>query len=130
LPYSCGNALPYFAQRDGLAKVIGTKSGGGDCCLGNFVDVLGFTGGLSFMLKLGTEGTNGFVSDEKAVTLDYDMMPTANDPRRGQRALVLRRRHRIGVHDYESGKSVADYGDASRLDKLPSILEDLLKGLE
>ena len=79
MPYSCGNALPYFAQRDGLAKVIGTKPGGGDCCLGNFVDVLGFTGGLSFMLKLDTEGTNGFISDEKAVTLDYDMMSTILD---------------------------------------------------
>lgn len=29
--YSCGNALPCLAQRQGIAKVIGETSGGGEC---------------------------------------------------------------------------------------------------
>lgn len=29
--FSCGNAFPYYAQHLGLAKVYGTKSGGGEC---------------------------------------------------------------------------------------------------
>ncbi|MBR1581866.1 MAG: hypothetical protein IJ656_02435 [Bacilli bacterium] len=29
--FSCGNALPFFAQQMGIAKIIGEKSGGGEC---------------------------------------------------------------------------------------------------
>ena len=31
--YSCGNAFPFIAQKAGLAKIIGQKSGGGECAV-------------------------------------------------------------------------------------------------
>ena len=31
--YSCGNAYPFYANANGLAKIIGQKSGGGECCV-------------------------------------------------------------------------------------------------
>ena len=31
--FSCGNALPYYAKAQGLAKTIGQKSGGGECAI-------------------------------------------------------------------------------------------------
>ncbi len=39
--YSCANALPFFAQADGLAKIIGEQPGGGDCTVANFLDAYG-----------------------------------------------------------------------------------------
>ena len=77
--YSCGNALPYYAQKEGLAKIFGTPPGGGDCVVGSFVDAYGRIGAYSGMLKLGTEDENGFVSDEKATTIDLNMMPNIWD---------------------------------------------------
>ena len=79
--YSCGNALPYFAQQNGLAKVIGAKPGGGDCLVGQLVDAYGRMAAYSYTLKLGKEEAGGFVSDEKAVVPDYDMMPSLVDIR-------------------------------------------------
>ena len=70
--YSCGNALPYFAQKNGLAKIIGSKPGGGDCCVGSFVDAYGRTAAFSGMLKLGTMQNGEFVSNEKDTTMDYE----------------------------------------------------------
>ena len=32
--FSCGNAFPCAAQLDGSAKIIGQKSGGGECVVG------------------------------------------------------------------------------------------------
>ena len=71
--YSCGTALPYFAQRDGLAKVIGQKPGGGDCVVAYYVDAAGRVGAISGFLKLGTLTDGEFVSDEKAVEPDLPM---------------------------------------------------------
>ena len=34
--YSCGNAFPVCAASSGLAKIIGQKSGGGECCVFHF----------------------------------------------------------------------------------------------
>ena len=31
--FSCGNALPCYAKENGLAKIIGQKSGGGECAI-------------------------------------------------------------------------------------------------
>ena len=31
--YSCGNALPYYASKNGYAQIIGQKSGGGECAV-------------------------------------------------------------------------------------------------
>ena len=71
--YSCGTALPYFAQRDHLAKVIGQKPGGGDCVVSYYVDATGRVGAISGFLKLGTVTNGEFVSDEHAVEPDLPM---------------------------------------------------------
>ena len=68
--YSCGTALPYLAQQSGTAKII---------VLGTFVDAYGHCAAFSGMLKIGRETESGFVSDEKATTLDYDMLPSLLD---------------------------------------------------
>lgn len=31
--FSCGNAFPFYADQLGYAKVVGSKSGGGECCV-------------------------------------------------------------------------------------------------
>lgn len=71
--YSCANALPYFAQRDHQAKVIGQQPGGGDCVVGYYVDATGRVGGISGFLQLGTLKDGVFVSNEDAVVPDLPM---------------------------------------------------------
>ena len=71
--YSCANALPYFAQRDHGAKVIGQKPGGGDCVVGYYVDATGRVGAISGFLQLGTLTDGVFVSNEDAVEPDLPM---------------------------------------------------------
>ena len=69
--YSCGNALPYFAQQSGLATIIGEQPGGGDCAVGTYVDAYAHVGRISGFLKLGTMDGDTFVSDEKTVVVDH-----------------------------------------------------------
>lgn len=71
--YSCGNALPYYAQKAGLATIIGQQPGGGDCVVANFVDAAGHVGNMSGYLQLGMMEGDEFVSDEKAVAVDLPM---------------------------------------------------------
>ena len=33
--FSCGNAFPAYARDNGLATIVGTKSGGGECVVGS-----------------------------------------------------------------------------------------------
>lgn len=68
--YSCANALPFFAQADGLAKIIGEQPGGGDCAVANFLDAYGHVARMSSWFKLGRMTDGNFVSDEHAVKLD------------------------------------------------------------
>ena len=35
--FSCGNAFPFYADKNGYAKIIGSQSGGGECCVLNYV---------------------------------------------------------------------------------------------
>ena len=125
--YSCANALPYFAQKNGLAKIIGSKPGGGDCCLGSFVDAYGRTAAFSGMLKLGTMENGEFVSNEKDTTLDYDMMPTLFDvvsvPWFEADGIAE------AVHNYQNGGTAADYGDEQRENILTALMEMLFNGL-
>ena len=72
--YSCGTALPFYAQQQGLAKIMGTKPGGGDCCLATFLDAFGMSGAISGNMTLGVMTDKGFISDEKAVKPDIKMM--------------------------------------------------------
>ena len=34
--FSCGNAFPFYADKNGYAKIIGGQSGGGECCVFNY----------------------------------------------------------------------------------------------
>ena len=106
--YSCGNAMPYFAQKDGLAKIIGTPPGGGDCVVGSFVDAYGRIAAYSGMLQLGTEEEGSFVSNEKATHVDLDMMPNIWDinsvPWYDAEGIA------DAVHQYQEGTTVMDYG--------------------
>ncbi|MBQ9420512.1 MAG: hypothetical protein IJU30_01975 [Lachnospiraceae bacterium] len=77
--YSCGNALPYFAQKEGLATIIGSAPGGGDCVVATFTDAYGRCACYSGMLKLGTMEGSRFVSDEEATVPDLNMMPSVFD---------------------------------------------------
>ena len=121
--YSCGTALPYFAQKDKMAKVIGTKPGGGDCVVGYFVDAYGYCSAYSDFLKLGTRGKKGFVSDEKATKVDFDMMPSifdiVNVPWYDPDGIA------DAVHQYKDGKK--EYVNKSKDKEVPDFLKDLLK---
>lgn len=69
--YSCGNALPFFSQVDGLAKIIGESPGGGDCAVYQFLDAYGHIADMSGCWKLGRMYDGKFISDEYAVKVDY-----------------------------------------------------------
>lgn len=68
--YSCANALPFFAQADGLAKIIGEQPGGGDCAVASFLDAYGHVARMSGYFKLGRMTDGNFISDEHAVKVD------------------------------------------------------------
>lgn len=123
--YSCGNALPYYAQKDGLAKIIGTNPGGGDCVVGSFVDAFGRCAAYSSMLKLGQFEGSEFVSDEKAVTVDLNMMPSFLDiqyaPWYDPKGIA------DAVHQYQSGATELTYGDISDEEKLSEFLLKLFE---
>lgn len=69
--YSCGNALPFFAQVDGLAKIIGEQPGGGDCVVAPFLNAYGHVARMSGWKKFGRMTDGKFISDEHAVKVDY-----------------------------------------------------------
>ncbi len=69
--YSCGNALPFFAQINGWAKIIGAEPGGGDCVVTDFLDAYGHVARMSGYMKIGHLVNDQFVSDENAVKVDY-----------------------------------------------------------
>ena len=51
--FSCGNAFPKYAEDLGLAKIIGNKSGGGECIVGGSQLPYGCTIGYSSNMHLG-----------------------------------------------------------------------------
>ncbi len=69
--YSCANALPFFAQTGGLAKIIGEQPGGGDCVVTPFLDAYGHVANMSGWKKLGRMTEGKFTSDEHSVKVDY-----------------------------------------------------------
>lgn len=125
--YSCGNALPYYAQKAGLAKIIGTNPGGGDCCVGSFVDAYGRCAGFSGSLKLGTMENGVFVSNEKAVTMDYDMMPSVIDVK----LVPWFETEGIAdaVHRCKNGEKTAVYSEEEEQRALSELMENLFQGL-
>ena len=126
--YSCGTALPYFAQQNGLAAIIGTQPGGGDCVVGSFVDAYGRCAVYSGMLKLGTYEDGVFVSDEKATTLDLNMMPSVLDvtyiPWFDPEGIA------DAVHQYQDGASEVVYNDKDDMEKASDLFQEVLKRIE
>ena len=126
--YSCGNALPYFAQQDGLAKIIGTNPGGGDCVVGYFIDAYGRCGCYSSCLKLGRDDGSGFVSDEKATQVDLNMMPSILDiasvPWFDPEGIA------DAVHRYQNGETEIVYDDRDTGEKLSDFLMQILEKME
>ena len=123
--YSCANALPYFAQQQGLAKIIGTAPGGGDCVVGYFIDAYGRCAYYSGPLKLGTDGGSGFVSNEKATVPDLNMMPSifdvSNVPWFDAEGIT------DAVHQYKDGKTVIEYTTDESGGDLSDYLEQLFE---
>lgn len=68
--FSCGNAFPCLASESGYAKVIGQKSGGGDCVVGFGVAVDGTYWQMSSTSSITRK--NGFSVDDGCV-LDYEI---------------------------------------------------------
>ncbi len=67
--YSCANAMAFFAAKQGLARVIGRESGGGDCVVNLWYDAVGLLSTYSGSLKFGITEKGRFVSSEDAVPL-------------------------------------------------------------
>lgn len=122
--YSCGNALPYFAQQEGLATIIGTNPGGGDCVVNYFIDAYGRCAYYSGMLKLGKEDANGFVSNEKATTVDLSMMSSILDikfvPWFDPEGIAN------AVHLYQTGVTVLDYSE-EKSEALSDLMQTILE---
>ncbi len=123
--YSCGNALPYFAQKEGLAKIIGTRPGGGDCVLGAFIDAYGRFAYYSGMLKLGTKEGGVFTSNEKATVPDLNMMASVMDA--GQVPWFEPAGIVDAVHQYQNGVTEIKYSDDEKGEKLSELLRKLLE---
>ena len=123
--YSCGNALPYFAQKDGLAKIIGTRPGGGDCVLGSFVDAYGHVAAYSGMLKLGTDDGSGFISNEKATETDLNMVPSiwdiVNVPWYDPAGIA------DAVHKYQEGAAELEYPETASEENMSAFLTRLFE---
>ena len=126
--YSCGNALPYFAQQDGLAKIMGTNPGGGDCVVGYFIDAYGRCGRYSSCLKLGRDDGSGFVSDEKATQVDLNMMPSILDI--GSVPWFDPEGIADAVHRYQNGETEIVYDDRDEGEKLSDFLMQILEKMD
>ncbi|MCR5184614.1 MAG: hypothetical protein K6C32_00830 [Bacilli bacterium] len=74
--FSCGNALPYFARKNGFVKIIGQNSGGGECSVAEHILPTGEPFRHSSLLHLGWVANNKWEGDEKGagvdIPLDYE----------------------------------------------------------
>ncbi len=126
--YSCANALPYFAQQAGLATIIGTKPGGGDCVVGEFLDAYGCGGAFSGMLKLGKMENEVFVSNESATEPDLNMMPSLFDfasvPWLNPEGIT------DAVHQYKDGATQINYGIDQNIGAISNIIMNMLTGVD
>ena len=126
--YSCGTALPYYAQQNGLAAIIGTRPGGGDCVVGTFVDAYGRCAAYSGKLMLGEKDSSGFVSDEKATTPDLNMMPSIWDisyiPWFDPEGIA------DAVHQYQNGAAEIVYNDKDDSEKMSDTFRIFFERIE
>ncbi len=70
--FSCANAFPCIAQEHGWAKIIGQKSGGGDCCVGAGCSADGTMYSISSNLSFIHEDGSSF-DDGASPSPDYEI---------------------------------------------------------
>ena len=68
--FSCGNAFPFYAKENGIADIIGVKSGGGECAVGESYLPSGEHYYHSSNLHIGWLYDDEFVGDEAGVAVD------------------------------------------------------------
>ena len=76
--FSCGNALPYIAQNDGIVQLVGTRTGGGECSVESVLLPFGQSIIHSSDWHIGTydEKTKTFTGDEEGAS--PMLVPTFN----------------------------------------------------
>ena len=72
--FSCANAFATVAKAGKMAKIIGQQSGGGACCVGEFVTASGTRIRNSSVLQLGTYNDK-WTSNDAGVPVDYELAP-------------------------------------------------------
>lgn len=68
--YSCGNAYPYWAKKNQVAKIIGQTSGGGECAVNTLVLPTGELISISSLTHLGFAKGDAFEGDEGGTSPD------------------------------------------------------------
>ncbi len=68
--FSCGNAFPCVAKENGWAKIIGSKSGGGDCVVGSGITPDGTQFSMSSNISLIHEDGTSF---DSGASVDYEL---------------------------------------------------------
>lgn len=126
--YSCANALPYYAQKDGLAKIIGAAPGGGDCVVFSFIDAYSRSAVYSGFLKIGRDTGDGFVSDEKDIQLDFNMMPTILD--RNNVPWFDPAGITDAVHQYQNGATEVIYNGKNQEERVTEYLNGLFDKID
>ena len=73
--FSCGNAFPFFAQKNGFAKMVGTRSGGGECTVATGSLPSGHYFQYSSLAHMGWYETEEgkFYGDEGGCTVDIPL---------------------------------------------------------
>ena len=73
--FSCGNYYPTVMKEKGLMTLIGHKSGGGECAVGNYVNGSGTILRNSSGYHLGhyNSSTKKFVGNDNGIEVDYEL---------------------------------------------------------
>ena len=69
--FSGGNELAAMAKNSGWAKLIGEKSAGGSCAIGNRIDSSGLTFRLSSTFNLQLKQGDKYITNDDGVDVDY-----------------------------------------------------------
>ena len=79
--YSCGNAFPFYASMNGLAKIVGQKSGGGECCVFGYTFTSGQSMRYSSPYHLGyySPENDTYTGDEKGAPVNITLSNTFYD---------------------------------------------------
>lgn len=71
--FSCGNAYPFYAQKNGLAKIVGESTGGGECCVFGYTlpTGQGLTYSSPYHIGYYDAAKNKYEGDEKGARPNY-----------------------------------------------------------